>query len=661
MAFGKIYADNIENSVGATLDLTQVVTTDATTSAKGYMSATDKTKLDGIEAGAEVNAVTSVNGSTGAVTVQGFSGDYDDLTNKPTIPSSANDLSDIDLTNVQNGSVLKYNSVGSKFTAVSAPTAEGTDETASVSTSTTTATSTYDSNNGISDGYNTYWHTSAALPDAAFEAWWAGLQASGVGTAVTVTNTNGSSVTWNATGFSVPFQSSGFLMIQIDGTGIGSFELGLDTVSYSGTSYAVTLTGSQNPIFDTTKQVTVNGTVYSPGDWTVSGTTATKTFGVNPSLGSSTSVFQTPSLTYDFEGTTYAVANATVATSSVDGLMSAANKEMVDGFRVDESTLFSDAETLARYDATATGSGSKDNNFIAARESLQQNVTVLDNNNFNTNVVIGYRLCGEDIPSGTTHSAYTENVVIGADSVRRYAGAQRVVAIGQEALEGNASGSTGDMQSLQDVVAIGYRAGLKMSGDDNVFIGSDAGNSTGGTGTNITAIGYQAGSGASPSGGISGSTSNVICLGNNNVTDIYCADTSISSSDGRDKTDVEDFTPGLSFVQALRPVTYRWDKRSFYLSGDLDSGESVMDITPDGTHKKERLNLGFIAQEVEQVEKDHGFSNDKNDRLICSMNEEESAMGIKYERLVPVLVNAIQELSDKNDALLARIEALEQA
>ena len=40
----------------------------------------DHTKLDGIEAGAQVNTVTSVNGETGAVTVQGFSGDYDDLT-----------------------------------------------------------------------------------------------------------------------------------------------------------------------------------------------------------------------------------------------------------------------------------------------------------------------------------------------------------------------------------------------------------------------------------------------------------------------------------------------------------------------------------------------------------------------------------------------------
>jgi hypothetical protein len=43
----------------------------ATTLAAGSMSAADKSKLDGIQAGAQVNAVTSVNGQTGAVTVTG--------------------------------------------------------------------------------------------------------------------------------------------------------------------------------------------------------------------------------------------------------------------------------------------------------------------------------------------------------------------------------------------------------------------------------------------------------------------------------------------------------------------------------------------------------------------------------------------------------------
>jgi hypothetical protein len=46
----------------------------ATTGADGAMSASDKSKLDGIASGAQVNAVTSVFGRTGAVTAN--TGDY---------------------------------------------------------------------------------------------------------------------------------------------------------------------------------------------------------------------------------------------------------------------------------------------------------------------------------------------------------------------------------------------------------------------------------------------------------------------------------------------------------------------------------------------------------------------------------------------------------
>tara|TARA_B100001769_G_scaffold230300_1_gene192552 strand:- start:439 stop:609 length:171 start_codon:yes stop_codon:yes gene_type:complete len=47
-----------------------------------------------------------------------------------------------------------------------------------------------------------------------------------------------------------------------------------------------------------------------------------------------------------------------------------------------------------------------------------------------------------------------------------------------------------------------------------------------------------------------------------------------------------------------------------------------------------------------------GYGTDKNNRLIANLNEDETAYGLKYERLVPVLVNAIKELQ-------ARIEVLE--
>ena len=81
-------------------------------------------------------------------------------------------------------------------------------------------------------------------------------------------------------------------------------------------------------------------------------------------------------------------------------------------------------------------------------------------------------------------------------------------------------------------------------------------------------------------------------------------------------------------------------------------------VIPDGTHKKSKVNLGLIAQEELEVEKEHGYANSKDDMLITDENNEGNYT-MKYERLVPVLVNAVKELSAQNEALVARITALE--
>ena len=86
-----------------------------------------------------------------------------------------------------------------------------------------------------------------------------------------------------------------------------------------------------------------------------------------------------------------------------------------------------------------------------------------------------------------------------------------------------------------------------------------------------------------------------------------------------------------------------------------------LSVTPDGTHKKERIEVGLIAQEVETVEKANGFGTDENDRLFISLSKDGKNYGLRYERLVTVLVNAIKELSAKNTALETRVATLEAA
>ena len=181
------------------------------------------------------------------------------------------------------------------------------------------------------------------------------------------------------------------------------------------------------------------------------------------------------------------------------------------------------------------------------------------------------------------------------------------------------------------------------TGGNNSALGEDAGNGVT-TGSNNTLVGKGAGTGSSPSGSVT-TGSNVFCLGNNSVSDLYCADTSISSSDARDKTDVEDFKYGLSWITELRPVTYRWDRRTWY-SDDKS-------VTPDGSKKRDRIHIGFLAQEAIEVEKKHGYADKKDNMLIVNQDEDEAdpSYGYKYERLVPVLVNAIKELSAKVEEL----------
>ena len=303
------------------------------------------------------------------------------------------------------------------------------------------------------------------------------------------------------------------------------------------------------------------------------------------------------------------------------------------------------------------------------------------------NTAAGYR-AGMNVTNGNynvalgTFSMYTNqggsrNTALGYQALYTASGNDHNTAIGNRALvtAGNNGSCTavGSMalQACADNghnnTAVGVRASLSTtSGQYNTSLGVDAleDNQTGQyntacgsnalgnvTGSNNSALGYSAGKAGSP-GGALGGVSNRIVLGNGDITHLYCETNSINTSDERDKTDFTDLDIGLDFVKQMKPYTFRWDKRHKYINWDTHPDADLNTVVHDGTHKAAQLDLGFKAQELEALEIAAGYKREDETNLVIDLTDDGTKYGIKYSKLVPILVKAIQELE-------ARVATLE--
>ena len=123
-------------------------------------------------------------------------------------------------------------------------------------------------------------------------------------------------------------------------------------------------------------------------------------------------------------------------------------------------------------------------------------------------------------------------------------------------------------------------------------------------------------------------------MGNGSSDNLRCNTSTINSySDRRDKTDIVDLPIGLDFVNKLRPVKFKWQHRE----------ENI---------KNGRIETGFIAQELQVVQNE---SNAEYVRCVDEANPDKLAAG--YDKLIPVMVQAIKELSAENTALKQRLDA----
>lgn len=281
----------------------------------------------------------------------------------------------------------------------------------------------------------------------------------------------------------------------------------------------------------------------------------------------------------------------------------------------------------------AGGTGSK--NVGIGTQSLYDLITGINNTAVGNN-------SGGDITSGQN------NVFLGLESGRYVTIGSSNTSVGYQAGRGNGTAVTGyyntvggDRSLYSQTTAErnafwGALSGFGVTtGSKNTLIGMEAGYGTGTgaltTGENNVALGYR----ALPS---TATISNEITLGDSNISSLRCNVQTISSlSDERDKTAIEDLPYGLDFINDMRPVKFTWNRR-------------------DGSYGA-KPDMGFIAQELREVEMDHGSGS--RTRLVNDNNP--SRLEADYVRSYPILVKAVQELSAKCDALEARLAQLEGA
>lgn len=221
-----------------------------------------------------------------------------------------------------------------------------------------------------------------------------------------------------------------------------------------------------------------------------------------------------------------------------------------------------------------------------------------------------------------SNTTATSNIAVGTSALYSSTTGGDNTAVGTNALYSNTTG-TGN-------VAVGVSVLFSSTGSNNTAVGNGAGYTASTnivantTGSNNTFLGNGAGN-------LLAATSNGICLGNSSVTALRCQITTIAGiSDARDKKDIQDIPIGLEFINALRPVSFKWNMR-----GAAETGVGKIDIP----------EFGFIAQDLQQAQV---RTNTVVPNLVYDENPErlEAAPGA----LIPILVRAIQELKAEFDA-----------
>ena len=214
-----------------------------------------------------------------------------------------------------------------------------------------------------------------------------------------------------------------------------------------------------------------------------------------------------------------------------------------------------------------------------------------------------------------------ENIAIGVISggATTAATGTRNVAIGTSAQNQLCGGN--------DNVSIGYYTHSQqyMAGHCNVAVGAQA---SFGTSDGTFNIGLGFGAGGNGSGGRHKNI-NIGCCRNKTGDCETCIMGCVymsggyTTSDCRAKRCISDSDLGLAFINAIRPVKYKWkiprDLSVDPITGDLQIGSA----DEEGQRKSKQFEYGIIAQEVEQVLENMG----KDYTEFAGINDREADQG----------------------------------
>lgn len=274
---------------------------------------------------------------------------------------------------------------------------------------------------------------------------------------------------------------------------------------------------------------------------------------------------------------------------------------------------------FAAGDGALASNTTGSNNLAMGFQALQNNTTGIQNSAMGVQALLNNTTGNYNSAVGVSALYYNttgyNNSAVGVNALQNNTTGFHNSAVGFQALQYN---TTGFQNS-----AVGQNALYSnTTGNYNSAVGLNALYSNT-TGSGVVGIGTNCASSST-------TVSNEVNIYNQQVTARFQGAATGWSfvSDVRDKTDVVDLTLGLDFINLLKPRKFQWNLRHT----DVDKGKEAS---------------GFIAQEVLAIVE----ATDTKYTGLVDTNDE-SQYTLTQTNLIPMLVNAIKELT-------ARLEILE--